>query len=155
MALCIVLSPFFLSYTYPPERQAPVYDVEIIKRRIQCLKVVEGPFDDADDIYGQFLLGGYSYNPTSGGTVVKGCCIDGAPTDGKQEFVFFDRPRDQAVSLKVGQVWSIQKSRKIEGLGLRRADESRIHPGRPQLAGLGTHAHRYSDLCILFQLHRQ
>lgn len=116
MALSVVLSPFFLSYSVPPERQAPVYDVEIIMRRIQCLKVVEGPFDDADDIYGQFLLGGYSYNRTSGGTVVKGCCIDGAPTDGKQEFVFFDRPRDQAVSLKVGQVWSIQKSRKIEGL---------------------------------------
>jgi hypothetical protein len=85
-------------------------------RRIQCLKVVEGPFDDADDIYGQFLLGGYSYNRTTGGTLVKGCCIDGAGEDVKQEFVFFDRPRDRAVSLKKSQVWSVQKARKIEGL---------------------------------------
>lgn|GEM_PF-2159544 len=33
-----------------------------------------------------------------------------------QVFLFFDRPRDRAISLKKGQVWSVQTRHKIEGL---------------------------------------
>jgi hypothetical protein len=117
LAFCLAVPPSAAAHVDPPVGfQTPVYDVEVIMRRIKCLKVVEGPFDDADDIYGKFLLGGYSYNRSSGSTEVKGCCIDGASDRSEQVFVFFDRPRDRAISLKKGQVWSVQTSHKMQGL---------------------------------------
>ncbi len=117
LAFCLAVPPPAAAHVDPPVgSQTSVYDVEVIMRRIKCLKVVEGPFDDAEDIYGKFLLGGYSYNRSAGGTEVKGCCIDGASDRSEQVFVFFDRPVDRAISLKKGQVWSVQTSHKIKGL---------------------------------------
>lgn len=91
-----------------PAAVAQNYDVEVKLVRMKCLKVVEAPFDNEEDIHGGIFLPAYQMKDASGSVKKYGCCFLGAP-DPNYIFTFFAQkdpkffPGEKAIQLGLNE----------------------------------------------------
>lgn len=81
---------------FVPTVMAQNYDVEVKLVRIKCLKVVEAPFDNEEDIFGRIVLPAYRMKNANGVLKASGCDFLNA-TDVEFSFRFFalGNPKDR------------------------------------------------------------